>query len=152
MNMDQGWMEKRQQDRISATANVTYRILDLREKEDILNYPCYSATTIIQLPQLAKKFHSYHAVMKDISEGGLSITGEQKFAVGDWLEISILPPKYDTPVTMLAEVKWVRSLSQSSKELNVAGVSTLALDRVSMDHLSRFLLMERKRLQEEKSS
>jgi hypothetical protein len=90
--------------------------------------------------------------MKDISEGGLSITGEQKFAVGDWLEISILPPKYDTPVTMLAEVKWVRSLSQSSKELNVAGVSTLALDRMSMDHLSRFLLMERKRLQEEKSS
>jgi hypothetical protein len=149
--MDQGWMEKRQQDRISATANVTYRILDPGEKEQVLSFPRYSATTIIQLPQLAKKIHSYNAVMKDISEGGLCITGEQKFTVGDWLEISILPPKYDTPVMMLAEVKWVRSLSQSNKELNTAGVSTLALDKESMDHLNQFLLMERKRLQEEKS-
>ena len=145
-------MEKRQQDWISTTANVTYRILDHWEKEDVLNFPRYSATTIVQLPQLAKKFHTYHAVMKDISEGGVSITGDQKFTVGDWIEISILPPTYDTPVTMLAEVKWVTSLSQSSKEFNAAGVSTLALDRESMDHLSRFLLMERKCLQEEKSS
>jgi hypothetical protein len=148
--MESGRMEQRQHERVSAIANVTYRILEPGEKEGILDFPRYSKTTIIQLPQLAKKFHAYHAVMKDISEGGLCITGVLKCVVGEWLEISILPPKYDTPVTMLAEVKWTKTVSQSGKELNAAGVSTLALDSVSMDHLSRFLLAERKRLQEEK--
>jgi hypothetical protein len=149
--MDQGWMEQRKNDRISATANVTYRVLDHWEKEGVLNFPRYSATTIVQLPQLAKKFHTYHAVLKDISEGGVSIMGAHKFTVGDWIEISILPPKYDTPVTMLDEVKWVRPLSQLGKEINAAGVSILALDSVSMNHLGRFLLTERIRLQAEKS-
>ena len=142
-------MEQRQHDRVSATATVTYRILEPWEKEETLNFPRYSKTTIVQLPQLAQKIHAYHAVMKDISEGGLCITGEQNFTVGEWIEISILPPKYDTPVAMLAEVKWTRLSSQQGKALNTAGVSILALDSVSMDHLSRFLLTERIRKQNE---
>jgi hypothetical protein len=148
--MDKGWMEQRQRDRIAATANVTYRILDPEEKANALNFPRYSETSIVQLPHLAQKFHSYHAVMKDISEGGLSITGEKKLNVGEWVEISILPPKYITPVTMLAEVRWAKSFSQLGKELNTSGVMILALDSVSMDRLSRFLLSEKVRRDNEK--
>jgi hypothetical protein len=150
--MEKGWMEQRQHNRIPATANVTYRILEPSEKENILHFPRYSQTSIVQLPHLAEKFHSYHAVMKDISEGGLSISGERKFIVGEWVEISILPPKYITPVTMLAEVKWVRAFSRLGKELHTAGVLTLALDSESMDRLSRFLLEEKVRKENEPDS
>ncbi len=143
-------MEQRQRERISATANVTYRILEPDEKINALNFPRYSETSIVQLPHLAEKFHSYHAVMKDISEGGLSITGEKKLSVGEWVEISVLPPKYVAPVTMLAEVKWTRSFSQLGKELSTAGVMILALDSVSMDNFSRFLLSEKIRRDNEK--
>ena len=143
MVSEKGWMEQRRHDRIAATVNVTYRILDADEKEEALSFPRYSETSVIHLPQLAQKFHSYHAVTKDISEGGLSITGEQKFSIGEWVEISILPPKYITPVTRLAEVKWIRSYNQVGKAYFTAGVITLALDSESMDRLSKFLLAEK---------
>ena len=141
--MEKGWIEQRRHDRISATANITYRVLEAEEKQAALQIPRYSETTIVHLPHLAKKFHSYHAVLKDISEGGLSITGDQKFNVGEWIEVSILPPKYASPVTMLAEIRWTRSFTQMGKEQNSAGVIILALDSVSMNQLSRFLLSEK---------
>jgi PilZ domain len=143
MAVEKGWMEQRRQDRISATVNVTYRILEADEKLNILQMPRYSETSVNHLPRLAQKFHSYHAVTKDISEGGLSITGEQQFIAGEWVEVSILPPKYITPVTMLAEMKWARSFTQVGKPYYTAGVKILALDSESMDQLSKFLLTEK---------
>ncbi len=151
MVVEKGRMEQRQHNRVAATATVTYRILDSGEKDIALDFPRYSETSIVQLPHLAKKFHSYHAVMKDISAGGLSIAGEQKFIIGDWVEISIQPPKYVAPVTMLAEIRWVRPLSQGGKDLHSAGVQILALDSESMDRFSRFLLSEKIRKDNEKS-
>jgi hypothetical protein len=90
--------------------------------------------------------------MKDISEGGLAVTGEYKFTVGDWVEVSIMPPKYGTQVTLLAEVKWAKSFTQDGKEMNTAGFMILALDNVSMEQLGRYILAERNRLQVEKNS
>ncbi|HXL73234.1 MAG TPA: PilZ domain-containing protein [bacterium] len=150
MAAEKGRMEQRQHHRVAATAIVTYRIMGSDEKENALDFPRYSETSIVQLPHLAKKFHSYHAVMKDISAGGLSVTGEQKFTEGDWVEVSMQPPKYASPVTMLAEVKWVKPISQMGKELYFAGIQILALDSDSMDRFSRFLLSEKIRMDNEK--
>ncbi len=143
MVVEKGWMEQRRHERVAATVNVTYRVLGDEERTKVLHYPRYKDTGIIHLPQLAQKFHSYHAVTKDISEGGLSITGEYAFKVGEWVEVSILPPKYITPVTMLAEVKWIRSFNQVGKSYYSAGVLVLALDSDSMDQLSKYLLSEK---------
>jgi hypothetical protein len=101
---------------------------------------------------LAKKFHSYHAVTKDISEGGLSITGMMPFKVGEWVEVSILPPKYKIPVVMLSEVKWIKSYTQMGKAYYNAGVVVLALDSESMDQLSKYLLSEKIRQDNENKS
>ena len=143
MVVEKGWMEQRRHERVSATVNITYRVLNVEEKVYVLNYPRYKDTSVIHLPKLAKKFHSYHAVTKDISEGGLSITGPIPFRVGEWVEVSILPPKYITPVVMLAEVKWIKSYNQLGKAYHNAGVVVLALDSDSMDSLSRYLLSEK---------
>ncbi len=69
MVVEKGWMEQRRHGRTAATVNVTYRLLEPFEKENALDSPCYSETSMVQLPDLAKKFHSYHVVAKDISEG-----------------------------------------------------------------------------------
>jgi hypothetical protein len=151
MVVEKGWMEQRQHGRTAATVNVTYRLLEPFEKENALNSPVYSETSMAQLPDLAKKFHSYHAVTKDIAGGTLSVTGEQKFISDGWVELSILPPKYVAPVTLLAEIKWVRSFSRLGKSLHTAGVSVLALNSESMDRFSRFLLAEKVRRDNESS-
>jgi c-di-GMP-binding flagellar brake protein YcgR len=151
MVVEKGWLEQRRHERVSATVSVTYRVLNAAEKEGALQQPRYSETTADQLPRLAKKFHVYHAVTRDISEGGLSITGTHSFTVGEQLEIEIRPPQYSVPVTMLAEVKRSSSYSQMGKTFYTAGVSILALDGDSMSRLSRFLLSEKIRGDNEKS-
>jgi hypothetical protein len=149
MVSEKGWMEQRRHERVSATVNITYRVLNVEEKVNVLNYPRYKDTGVIHLPKLAKKFHSYHAVTKDISEGGLSITGPNPFKIGEWVEVSMQPPKYKTPVVMLAEVKWIKSYTQMGKAYYNAGVVVLALDSDSMDSLSRYLLSEKIRMDNE---
>jgi Tfp pilus assembly protein PilZ len=150
MDDQKGWMGQRNQERVSATLKVTYRILSADEKDDVLNQPRYTETTAEQLPDLSKKFHAYHAVTKDISEGGLAITGDYAFSVGEKLEISLHIPQFKVPVIALAEVRWSKPFTQLGVTYYTAGISILALDKDSMDRLSLFLLSEKVRLQNEK--
>ena len=151
MDVQKGWMEQRRHERVSATLTVSYRVLGADETKDALNQPKYNETQAEHLPQLSKKSHAYHAVTKDISEGGLSIVGEHPFAVGERVEISLQLPQYSMPVTMLAEVKQSSSYTQLGKVIYTAGVSILALDKEEMNRLGRYLLAEKIKQRNEKS-
>ncbi len=140
-----GWLEQRSRERSSATVNVLYRVLTPTEKDNLLDHSRYKETTFEQLPQLAQKFHVYQAVTKDLAEGNLSVTGDYSFAIEELVEISILPPKYAVPVTLLANIKWTRSFSQLGKTLSTAGIKIVALDSESMDRLSRHFLADKLR-------
>ncbi len=150
MAVQNGWMEQRRQERVSATLRVSYRVLDAAEKMGALDQPRYSQTTAEHLPDLSQKFNVYHAVTKDISEGGLAISGEHPFALGEHVEISLQLPQYKVPVTFLAEVKRSSSFFELGKTMYNAGVLILALDRDGMDRLSRYLLSEKLRQQASK--
>ncbi len=151
MDVQKGWMEQRRHERVSATLSVTYRVLGADETKDVLNLPQYSETQAEHLPHLAKKSHAYHAITKDISEGGLSIVGEHPFVLGDKVEISIQLPQFAIPVTMLTEVKRSSSYTQMGKVIYTAGVSILALDKQEMNRLSRYLLAEKIQQQNNKN-
>lgn len=150
MDPQKGWMEQRRHERVSATLHITYRVLGAEEKDQALSQSKYSETTAEHLPHLSKKFHAYHAVTKDISEGGLSITGEHPFNEGDKVELSIQLPQYNVPITILAEVKRCVSYVQLGKTIYSAGVSILALDKDDMNRLGRYLLAEKVRQRNEK--
>lgn len=147
MNVQKGWMEQRRHERVAATLKVSYRVLDEVEKKDILQHPRYSQTKAEHLPHLAKKFNAYHAVTRDISEGGLCITGEHPFAPGEHLEISVLLPQYNMPVTILAEVARSTSFFELGKNMFNAGVKILALNREDMDRFMKYILSEKLRQQ-----
>lgn len=147
MVMQKGWMEQRRYERIAATLKVSYRVLDAEEKNGILQQPRYSQTTADQLPYLSQKFHAYHAVTRDISEGGLSISGEHPFSEGDHVEISLQLPQYNVAVTLLAEVARSSSFFDLGKTMYNAGVKILALNREDMDRLMMYLLSEKLRQQ-----
>ncbi len=137
MSMQKGWMEQRRYERVAATLKVSYRVLNAEENKDVLQQPRYNQTTADQLPQLSQKFHAYHAVTRDISEGGLSISGEHPFSEGERVEISI----------QLPQVARASSFFDLGKTMYNAGVKILALNREDMDRFMKYLLTEKLRQQ-----
>lgn len=143
MTFQKGYMEQRRHERVNASLKVTYRILNDQEKDAALSQPRYSETKAEHLPSLSQKFHVYHAVTKDISEGGLSIMGEQPFTMGQQVEVSMLLPQYNVPITFLTEVMRAGSFFELGKTHFSAGVKILALNREDMDRLMKYLLAEK---------
>jgi hypothetical protein len=147
MAIQQGWMEQRRHERVAASLKISYRILDDTEKSGTINEPRYNQTKAEHLPHLSQKFHVYHAVTRDISEGGLSISGELPFAQGQHVELSIMLPQYKVPVTFLTEVMRCGSFFELGKTMYSAGVKILALNREDMDRLMKYVLSEKLRQQ-----
>jgi hypothetical protein len=143
MTFHKGYMEQRRHERVNASLKISYRILDASEKDSALHQPRYSETKAEHLPHLAQKFQVYHAVTRDISEGGLSIMGDQVFSLGQHIEVSITLPQYNVPITFLTEVMRAGSFFELGKTKFNAGVKILALNREDMDRLMRFLLAEK---------
>jgi hypothetical protein len=152
MTIQKGWMEQRRHERVAATLKISYRILEESEKEGTINQPRYNQTLAEHLPHLSQKFHVYHAVTRDISEGGLSINGEKPFTQGQHVEISITLPQYNVPVTFLTEVMRAGSFFEMGKTMYSAGVKILALNREDMDRLMKYVLSEKLRQQAGKSN
>jgi hypothetical protein len=147
MTIQKGWMEQRSHERISATLKVSYRVLNEQEKNGALDLPRYNQTKAEHLPSLSAKFHVYHAVTRDISEGGFSVMGEQPFTQGQQVEVSIVLPQYNVPITFLTEVMRAGTYFELGKTMYNAGVRILALNREDMDRLMKFVLSQKLRQQ-----
>jgi hypothetical protein len=144
-NVQKGWMEQRKFERVATTLTISFRILEGNEGKESLEHSKYSQTTAAHLPQLAQKFHVYHAVTRDISAGGLSITGEQAFTMGQHVEIFLELPPNRSRLTLLAEVCRAGSFFEMGKTMYSAGVKLLALNREDMTKLGNFMLAEKLR-------
>jgi len=145
MTIQQGWMEQRKFERVSASLRVSYRVLEGAEQDGILDQSRYNQTTAEQLPHLSQKFHVYHAITRDISMGGMSISGEKPFAEGQNVEIYLQLPQYNVTLTLLSVVVRATSFFQTGKTMYSAGVKLLALNREDVARLERFLLAEKLR-------
>ncbi len=145
MTIQQGWMEQRKFERVAASLKISYRLLEEGEQNGILDLPRYSQTTAEQLPHLSQKFHVYHAITRDISMGGMSISGEKPFTEGGHVEIYLQLPQYNVQLTLLSVVMRASSFFQTGKTMYSAGVKLLALNREDVARLERFLLAEKLR-------
>ena len=140
-------MEQRRHERIATTMKVSYRILDEMEKILKLEHPSYQESTADKLPQLAQKSHAYHAVTRDISEGGLSLMGDKPFSNGAHVEVNLQLPQYKGPLTVLAVVTRAGSFFEMGKTVYSAGLKLVAINNDDMKRLSHFLLAEKLRQQ-----
>jgi c-di-GMP-binding flagellar brake protein YcgR len=145
MTLQQGWMEQRKHERVSTSLKVAYRVLSDKEGQEALSHQHYSETKTEHLPHLASKFHVYHAVTRDISEGGLSLTGERPFVIGAHVEIILTLPQYKKPITLLSVVVRAGEQFQSGKTIYNAGMKLLALNKEDMKQLANFILAEKLR-------
>lgn len=150
--IQKGWMEQRKFERVAATLNMSYRVLGDTEKKEALEHSKYSETKAEHLPYLSQKFHVYHAITRDISEGGLSIMGEHPFTEGNHVEIFIQLPPHNSRLTLLAEVARASSFFELGKTMYSAGVKLIALNREDVVRLEKFLLAEKLRQQFKKTT
>ncbi|HJT25568.1 MAG TPA: PilZ domain-containing protein [bacterium] len=145
-SIHQGWMEKRQFERIDATVKVTYCLVPKADLVKILSDPSYRESSADHLPELSKKSATLHAMTRDISMGGMSLVGEQSFPEDSALQIHLHLPGYPAPVTLIAEV--IRAQSENSAASGAtyrAGIKILAVNRKDVVHLDKYLLAEKLR-------
>lgn len=140
MTIQKGYMEQRKFERIAATLKISYRVLEEAEKAQTLTQPRYTQTTAEQLPMLAQKFNVYHAITKDISEGGLSVMGENPFPEAAYVELYLQLPQYNVLLTVLAQVCRTSSFFETGKTMYSAGVKIVAINRDDVVRLERYLL------------
>jgi hypothetical protein len=145
LNIQKGWIEKRQFDRIEAAVKVTYYAISRDELVHLLNRKEYLETQADQLPDLATKSSVIHAVTQDLSIGGMSLLGDQVFDVNTALIIHLHLPETPTPLTLIAEVLRVQPNSKSTGGVHKAGIKILAINRVDVISLEKYLLAEKLR-------
>ena len=150
MASQSGWMEKRQSERIDVSIKVSYNLIPKENLVEVMANPSYRESTADHLPALSKKSVTAHAVTRDISTGGMSIVGEEPFPMNSAVEVRLYLPGYPIPLTLLAEV--VRSDMASSGTMGTtyrAGLKILAINRMDVIHLDKFLLAEKIRMRNE---
>ena len=143
MKIRTGWMERRLFERVDATIRVTYRLVPKAELKVMMCDPSYRDTTSDRLPALAKTSRVVSAVTRDISVGGMSLTGPELFPLGDAVAVFLYLPDIPSPVTIVAEV--VRSQNAGGQGENAfrACLKILAINREDVVRLEKYLLTQK---------
>lgn len=145
MSVKVGWMERRLMERVAASVRVAYRRVPRAELRRLLDDPSYRDTTSDRLPELAKSSSVVHAVTRDLSVGGMSLTGAEDFPAGDAVAVYLYLPDAPSPVTVVAEV--IRSDATGSEGEGAfrAGLKILAINREDVMRLEKYLLSQKLR-------
>ena len=143
MKIRTGWMERRLFERIDATIRVTYRQVPKAELKALLCDPSYRDTTSDRLPALAKTSRVVGAVTRDISVGGMSLTGPELFPLGDAVAVFLYLPDAPAPVTIVGEVVRSENTGGNGENAFRAGLKILAVNREDIVRLEKYLLTQK---------
>ena len=138
-----GWMERRLFMRVSASVRVAYRRVPKAELLRLLADPSYKDTTSDRLPDLAKSSSVVHAMTRDLSMGGMSLTGSEEFPMGDAVAVYLYRPDTPTPVTVVAEVTRSDRSGAGGEEAFRAGLKILAVNREDVVRIEKYLLAQK---------
>jgi hypothetical protein len=136
-------MERRLYERIDATIRVTYRSVPKSEWKALLLDPSYRDTTSDRLPELAKQSRVVGAVTRDLSVGGMSLSGSERFPLGDAVAVFLYIPDAPSPVTIVAEVVRSDSTGGTGDGAFRAGLKILAINREDVVRLEKYLLSQK---------
>lgn len=136
-NPSGAWVERRKFNRVAASLVVTYEVLEKEEKESPSASPDRPAADSIL--SLAKRYKTGKAIIRDISEGGLAIVGEDHFTVGEQLRLFVQLPEADKPIAILAEVCSCRTSFKLGENTYKAGLMILDLNLEDIVQLLDYL-------------
>jgi uncharacterized protein (TIGR02266 family) len=83
--------------------------------------------TLITQVEVSTAGGSYQTSSENISRGGMFLTTEQSHAVGERLRLQFRLPELETPLSIQAEVRWIRSSGPAGGE-TPSGIGLLFMD------------------------
>lgn len=134
------WVERRKFNRVAVSLEVTYVIAAKRSPKGTAQS---GRATAEQLLPLSKRLKVGKTIIKDLSEGGLCIIGDEAFTKGQRLALFVQFPQANDPITILAEVRSCRSATQAAKTTYKAGLRIVDLDLEEMAQLMDYLFSQR---------
>lgn len=133
MEMQKGWLYKRQYERVPDVLKVVYYPLK-ESSSSVLNSEEYKDTTIEKIMQAGKASSFVQAMTEDISKGGMSISTDNPLSIGQYIIIDLFLPRVANPVKILAEVrnieKSIKSSSSYKAGLKIISISKSDLKRI----------------------
>ena len=136
------WVERRKFNRVAVSLEVTYLVAEKKTAVETTSSIVDHAATEPLLP-LAKRLKSGKTIIKDLSEGGLCVIGDESFTKGERIGLFVQLPQASGPITILAEVRNCRSFSEAGKAKYKAGLRIVDLDLEEMAHLMDYLFSQR---------
>lgn len=133
-------VERRKFNRIAASLEVAYQVVSEKEKVDIASAEEFPGVAILPL---VKRYKTGQAIIRDISEGGLAIVGEESFAVGEQLKLSVQFPEAGKPIEIQATVRSSKAVYKEGKTTFKTGLMIVDVDLEDFVHLLDYLFSQR---------
>jgi len=133
MEMQKGWLYKRQHERVHDVLKVLYYPVK-ESASSVLNSEDYKDTTIEKITKEGGASSFIQAMTEDISKGGMSIATDKPLSIGQHIIIDLFLPRAANPIKILAEVrnieKTIKGSSSYKAGLKIISISKSDLKRI----------------------
>ena len=142
-----GTIEQRKFERLVATLQIKYYVVDDKYAEQLKLESAYKDTTLEQLMATARPSTVLSGVTENISQGGLSLVSDVPMAMGTHVVCDITMPNRPRPLRALAEVvrtdsKDGRIVDRSASTYKV-GLKILAINKDDLTRIENYIIEEK---------
>jgi hypothetical protein len=144
---NKGTIEQRKFERLVATLQIKYYVVDEKYAAQLKGEAAYKDTTLEQLAAVARPSTVLSGVTENISQGGLSLVSDVPMAMGTHVVCDITMPSLPRPLRALAEVvrtdsKDGRIVDRSAHTYKV-GLKILAINKDDLTRIENFIIEEK---------
>ncbi len=142
-----GTIEQRKFERILATLQIKYYIVDDAYAKALQEDAAYKDTSLEKLKKLDRPNTPLQGVTENISHGGLALVTDQPVAMGTHVVCDITLPSLPRPMRALAEV--IRSDSRDGRVIDRtvhtyrSGLRILAINNDDLKRIENYIIEEK---------
>lgn len=137
MEINKGWLERREFERVKDVLKVVY--YPIENKEEIIKSDDYRDTTMENLKLSPGKNPLVNAITEDISKGGLAILTDKPLSLGQLVIIDLFLPRLAKPIKLLTEVKNIESHIKGAGSYR-AGLKIISVSKSDLQRIENYIL------------
>jgi c-di-GMP-binding flagellar brake protein YcgR len=142
-----GTIEQRTFERLVATLQIKYYVVDDKYAEQLKTEAAYKDTTMEQLMSVQRPSTVLAGVTENISMGGLSLVSDVPMAMGTHVVCDITMPNLPRPLRALAEVvrtdsKDGRIVDKTAQTYKV-GLKIIAINKDDLTRIENYIIEEK---------
>lgn len=144
--MRNGWIEKCERRRVTATLRAQFHLLNQAEARELQAQACYRQTGLKQLAEPSRGSAFHRAILKDLFLSELFLLSQNPLTMGERAEVLLQLPQQKLPLTLLAGIGEVKTSVEMGRNLFRGALQVAALHKDDVDRLSRNFLQQQTNL------